>query len=424
VLGRVRDPNIRVVYFAVLLLGTAYGMSIAVIALHLDARGFTKSDIGQLAAFFASGIVVMSLPVGALLRRFSAKTTLAAALLGYAVTVGVFPLLHSYGAIAFARFLDGAFSVGIWVSCETILLMRADEDNKAYVTSLYAMAIAIGYVIGPLAANPLAHALSIEATFCVAAATAAVSSLVVFARLDRDPPGAHGGDPELARDAEGSEFGRNAKGNPAIVLLAQIRTACFATFAYGYFQASVVLFLPLYLIESKGIARHTTILIPAFFAAGMLLFSNAAGRLGDRIGHLRAMRGLAAVGLAMILAFVLLESFPPMAIAVFVAGATLASISPLSLALQGVVTLKRDYSRSNAIYNAFYAAGMLLGPPVSSVIFRHFGGAAMLYHLAVLWMLFVGFATVFAADDPMHGARARGAGPKSAPDGSAGHTAA
>jgi hypothetical protein len=50
------------------------------------------------------------------------------------------------------------------------------------------------------------------------------------------------------------------------------------------------------------------------------------------------MRGLGSIGLAMILAFVFLESFPPMALAVFVAGATLASISPLSLALQGVVT--------------------------------------------------------------------------------------
>ena len=181
-LRRIHDRNIRVVYLAVFLLGTAYGISIAVIALHLDARGFSKADIGQLAAFFASGIVAMSLPVGALLRRFSAKATLAAALVGYAVSVGVFPLLHSYAAIAVARFFDGAFSVGIWVSCETILLMRADEDNKAYVTSLYAVAIAIGYVVGPLAAKPIAQAISIGATFFVAAAIALVSAAVVIAR--------------------------------------------------------------------------------------------------------------------------------------------------------------------------------------------------------------------------------------------------
>ncbi len=396
-LSRVRDPNIRVVYLAVFLLGTAYGISIAVIALHLDARGFSKADIGQLAAFFASGIVAMSLPVGALLRRFSAKATLTASLLGYAVTVGLFPLLHGYGAIALARFFDGAFSVGIWVSCETILLMRADEDNKAYVTSLYAVAIAVGYVVGPLAAGPLARALSIEAAFYVASAIATLSGLVVLVRLDRDPPGAH------HEAFSGAGAGRR---DPVLQLVARIKTSCFATFAYGYFQASVVLFLPLYLVESKGIARETTILVPAFFAAGMLLFSNAAGRLGDRVGHLLVMRGLGVVGLAMILAFVFLDSFPPMALAVFVAGATLASISPVSLALQGVVTPRHDYSRSNAVYNVFYAAGMLLGPPISSVVFRSFGGATMLYHLAALWMAFVVFATVFAADDPAHGARA------------------
>ncbi len=396
-LRRISDPNIRLVYFAVFLLGTAYGISIAVTALHLDARGFTKSEIGQLAAFFASGIVVASLPVGALLRRFSAKTTLSAALAGYAVTVGVFPLLHSYGAIALARFCDGAFSVGIWVSCETILLMRADEDNKAYVTSLYAVAIAVGYVVGPLAARPIAHAFSLQASFFVAAVIATLSAVVVVTRLDPDPPGAHGeaqveGDGKTDRDT-------------AVRLIGRIKTSCFATFAYGYFQASVVLFLPLYLIESKHIPRETTILVPAFFAAGMLLFSNAAGRLGDRVGHLLVMRALGTVGLSMILAFVFLDTFPPMALAVFVAGATLASISPVSLALQGVVTPKHEYSRSNSIYNVFYAAGMLLGPPISSVIFRHLGGAAMLYHLAALWLGFVLFATLFAADDPAHAAR-------------------
>jgi MFS family permease len=187
-LARIRDGNILVVYAATFLLGTAYGISIAVIALHLDARGFSKADIGQLAAFFASGIVAMSIPVGALLRRFSAKTTLTTSLLGYAATVGIFPLLGTYTSIAVARFFDGAFSVGIWVSCETILLMRAGEDNKAFVTSLYAMAIAVGYIVGPIAAHPIAQSLSIEAAFFVASGIAVASALLVAARLDHDPP--------------------------------------------------------------------------------------------------------------------------------------------------------------------------------------------------------------------------------------------
>ena len=38
----------------------------------------------------------------------------------------------------------------------------------------------------------------------------------------------------------------------------------------------------------------------------MLLFTNPAGLLGDRVGHLRTMRGLAIVGATMVLGFILI----------------------------------------------------------------------------------------------------------------------
>ena len=389
-LSRIRDRNIWLVYGAVLLLGTAYGLAVALIGLHLDARGFDKKAIGSLAVWFASGIVVLALPAGQLVRRFSAKHTLVGALAGYAVSVALFPALHSFSAIALARFADGAFSACIWVAFETVLLERSDAANKAFVTSLYAMSVAIGYVIGPLLANGVVKVAPMPVAFLVSGGIGTASCVLVAARLDRDivRPAGH---------VSGSSDGPRAS---SFSLLFANKTSCFATFAYGYFQASVVLFLPLYLVESKGITRDQTILIPAFFATGMLLFANLAGRAGDRFGHLLVMRGLAVVGTAMILGFVFLGSFAPMALAVFVAGATLAAISPVSLALQGVTTAPRDYGRANAIYNVFYAAGILLGPLVSSHLFARYGGGAMLFHLAALWAGFILFSVVFAADDP------------------------
>jgi hypothetical protein len=76
----------------------------------------------------------------------------------------------------------------------------------------------------------------------------------------------------------------------------------------------------------------------------------------------------------------------------------------VSLALQGVVTPKQDLARANALYNASYAAGMLLGPPASSAIFARFGGGPMLLHLAGLWTAFVVFTVACAADDPARAA--------------------
>lgn len=395
---RIADRNIWVIYATIVLLGIAYGTSIAVLAVHLDAHGIPKLAMGGLAAAFALGIVTFSIPAGSIVQRFGAKSTLAVALGGYAVCVTSFPFLSTLFGLTVARFFDGAFSVGIWVAAETALLSRSDRSNKGLVMSLYAISLALGYVIGPLLASVVVGIGGTGATFLVAGGLAVAAIVVVLLALAPDSAGgsAHGdaGDALEEMPAPAS--------STALTIFWRTKTSCFATFSYGYFQASVVLFLPLYLIASKNVPQGRTILVTAFFAAGMLVMSTWAGRLGDRHGHLLVMRVLATVGGLMVASFVLLPSFPLMCAAVFVAGATLASISPVSLALQGVVTPRAELGRANAFYNASYAAGMLVGPPLSGLLFTRWGGAAMLFHLAALWAGFVVLTVVCAADDPRH----------------------
>lgn len=388
---RIPDENVWRIYRITLALGLAYGTAIAVIARFLTTHGVSKLAIGQLAAWFAAGIVAFSLPMGPLIRRFSAKHMLAVSLAGYAGAVLVFPFTHAFWALAALRFFDGACSVGVWVSSESILLARSGRQNKAFATSLYAVAVACGYVGGPLLAYLCSKLFPLEFAFILAGAIAICTSIYVLLRLA----------PDVRRERhEAHSTSSKAKERSAFELLVRIKTSCFGTFAYGYFQASVVLFLPLYLMERKGIGEAETIVIPAYFAAGMLLFSNYAGRLADRYGHLRLMRILGLIGMTMVLGFVYLESYPAMCAAVFVAGSSLASISPVSLALQGVVARPHEYERSTSIYNAFYAAGMLLGPFASSYLFEKRGGEAMLFSLSLLWTLFVLFAFAFRKDDP------------------------
>jgi len=394
---RVEDPNVWRIYRATVGLSVAYGMALSLIAIFLDAKGFTKSDIGSLAVVFGVGIVALSLVMDRLIERFSARGMLVASFFGYAATVTAFPFLDSFTSVAVVRFFDGAFSVGIWVSAETMLLSRAGEGNKAFTMSLYAVAMGMGYVLGPGIAWALTRLGPLSVGFVAAGVLATLAGLYVLFKLDPDKSirqvvqlGQHDDDaPNEARR-------RLSRGQ----VLWQIKNSCFATFAYGYFQASLVLFLPLYLIQSKGITEGQTIWIPAFFALGMLLFTNPAGLLGDRIGHLLTMRGLAMVGMWMVLGFVFLDSYPLMCIAILVTGATLASISPVSLALQGVSVRPEDYSRGISIYNTFYALGMLVGPKISAEIFGRYGGAAMLYHLVALWSGFIVFSVIFYRDDP------------------------
>ncbi len=403
-LASIKDRDIWVVYAAIVLLGIGYGISISVLAVHLDAQRIPKLAMGGLAAAFALGIATFSLPAGWSVERLGVKTTLATALGGYALCVTSFPFLSTLTTLSVARFFDGAFSVGVWVAAETALLARSDRANKGFVMSLYAIAVALGYVIGPLLASLVLPRWGTASAFLVAGGFASASMVVVLLalrneRADRTTAARHGPAPSEAVRCEPALL---VVPSTTTEILWRVKTSCFGTFAYGYFQASVVLFLPLYLIADKSVPPARTVFVTAFFAAGMLAVSTWAGRLGDRHGHLRIMRALAAIGAAMVASFVFLPSFTLMCAAVFVAGATLASISPVSLALQGVVTPHADLGRANAYYNAAYAVGMLVGPPVSGVLFTRWGGAAMLFHLAALWAVFVAVATVFASDDPNH----------------------
>lgn len=379
-------------YRGTFLFGTACGISIALTPLLLDERGFSKEDIGTLSLFFAFGLVLFSVPVGSILRRFGSKVTLTISLIGYAAAVAAFSLVDSYGGIAIVRFFDGMFSIGVWVSSETILLARADNKHKGHFTSLYAIWLASGYVVGPVVATGLARLLTSHQMLLLASLTALGASLYISRTLTAPRDSA-----DSARTAQIAAG--EAKMSPGVIL-GRIKTSCFAALCYGYFQASVVLFLPLYLIESKGIARENTIVIPGLFCFGMLLCSNAAGKMGDRFGHLKVVTILSALGTLSVVSFVHVDHYALMCALVAIAGATFASMSPVALALVGVVIPAPELSRANSIYNTFYAGGMLVGPLASSLIFARWGGPLMLYHLATLWTLLVAFCVVFQHDDP------------------------
>src|SRR3954467_11898704 len=226
---RVPDPNVWRIYGITLALGMAYGTAISVIGRFLTTHGVSKLAIGQLAAWFAAGIVAFSLPMGPLARRFSAKSMLTISLAGYAAAVALFPFTHAFWALAALRFFDGACSVGVWVSSESILLSRSGKENKAFVTSLYAVAVACGYVGGPLLAYACSKVLPLEFAFILAAAIAICTSLYVLVRLAPDVRA------ELHEDHPLASVARSSR---PLGLLWRIKTSCFGTFAYGYFQAS------------------------------------------------------------------------------------------------------------------------------------------------------------------------------------------
>ncbi len=394
------DRNLWVIYATMLVLSTAYGIALAVLPIVLEARRLGHDVVGELASWFALGLVLFAVPSGALIRRFSARWTLTVSILGYAVMIGIVPLLKSYPALALDRFVDGLFSMGVWMSAETLVLWRANRENKALATSLSATFTMFGYMVGPVLSFAVSGLIAPEMRFYVAGGIAAAAALICGFGLDPDPA-------ESERRIEVTEDGDVEAGAEApaglrgsVSLAWKIKVSCAATFVSGFFQSSAALFVPRYLAKEKGVPDEQASLAIAFAAAGMLLIANFAGRAGDRFGHVRVMRILAIVGMLGMLAMLPLKSFIAMALVFVIAGGCISSMPPLSLALQGVIVSPREYPRSNSIFNVFFACGLVIGPFITGRIFATHGGDAIILLFAAIWLVFVAVSLVFRKDDP------------------------
>lgn len=400
-----RDSNIRTAYVVCGMTGTAYGMVTAVVAVYLNkVRGIDELTIGELAIFFSLGIAAFSVPMGLLIKKLSPRTMLAAALLVYAGATAIFPFLLSFGGLATARGIDGAFSVGVWVSLETILLMRTTTAHRGLITSLYTISMATGYGIGAVFGWAVMLLYPMQMVFVAAGLFASLAALIAYVFLDRDiQPIAgsdHGGDHGHEAGAQPVKPVEDDARPPILSLYWKIKTACIPTFCYGYFQASLVLFLPLFLIAVRKVPKEDTSLLVASFSIGMAASVVFVGRLGDRYGHLKTVRSLVALGVVLTASLVYLPAFWMVAVAVLFAGASLAPIWPMSLALQSLIVDPRDFSRSNALLNGSYGLGTLAGPLVSGFLFKHYGGETMFLHIAVLWALALLATLAFRRDDP------------------------
>lgn len=119
---------------------------------------------------------------------------------------------------------------------------------------------------------------------------------------------------------------------------------------------------------------------------------------------------LCLIGGAALMAFATLSatSGAVRLVVAFVVGGTLATLSPLSLLLLVRLNPPAQLPRANALYNAHYAAGMLVGPVVVAASIERAGTALLLAIAGGLWLVHAGFVVVASARQrpPLKGATA------------------
>ncbi len=143
-----------------------------------------KSQAGVLAAAYAAGTLIGSLPAGWLAARLGVRATLSSGLGLMVVSSLVFGFAGSVAVLDTARFVQGVGGAGSWAAGMAWLIARAPEERQAEVIGATLAAAIAGALLGPVLGT-IASQTTPKSTFSAVSALGLV--LLLWASTEAAP---------------------------------------------------------------------------------------------------------------------------------------------------------------------------------------------------------------------------------------------
>ncbi len=254
--------------------GWEVGIIVLLIAMQSE-YGFASFHIGMLAAVFIVSQVTISAFAGRIAHILHSRNVVLLAIGSSAVAwlILIFSrnLVLIYPALAF-----GGLSSGLFEPIGNSLVAKSSPTNRATAVGHFAACGDMGRIAVGAAAASLAGLIGLTPTFAILLGT----TLLAFGLaevLNRSLP-----DPTYAEKEEHIELGELLQNR-------KFRYATLAGIADSFSSASLYLFIPGLLTETKGIVdKHTGWYLGVFFC-GYFAGRMGLGRLADRYGSAKLL---------------------------------------------------------------------------------------------------------------------------------------
>ena len=340
----------------------------------------SKPEAGILAAFYAFGAIVFSVPAGFLVGRVGARRTVIAGVCVLAASSLAFGFLRSVAGLDAARCLQGAGGSLLWAGGLVWLLASSPPERRGEVVgSALGMGIA-GALLGPVL-GAAATVTSPELIFpLIAAVIAALGAWAVA--MPSPPPGRANTIGELVAAAR-----RDSR------MWAGLWFTALPSIVFGVLE--VLAPLRLSALGAGAAAIAVTFLVSAAIEATL---SPVVGRLSDRHGPTRVARiGLGFAALATI-CVALPSAVFPLAVAVIAACVALGSpwVPASSLLSAGAAEFGLGQGIAFALWNLAWGAGQAVGAAGGAALAHATADAVPYVALAIACL-----ATVFAVRIPL-----------------------
>jgi MFS family permease len=349
--------------------GITAGLSMPLMSLILEARGYDRTVIGLNSATMAVALLIFSPLVPAIIKRFGFRKLMVVSLLAEA---GSFIALALSPNIVFwfvIRVVMGASATGLFLAGETWINQIAVEASRGRVMAVYSTIMA-----GSFGAGPLLIALTgIDGflPFGVAAAIVMIAGLPMLF-TDNIPP---------AMEQKAS-FG-------VLRFMRLAPTLCAAVFLFAFIEMAVLPLLPVYGLHF-GLSASVAAATLTALAAGTIFLQYPIGWLADKMDRFSLLILCGAGGFfgAGLIPFVIshpLLLWPTL----FLWGGIFASIYTVALALVGERYKGSDLVTANAAFGVIWGFGSLTGPTLGGVAMDTLGPHGLPLVLSILCGVFV-----------------------------------
>ena len=348
-----------------------YGLSVPLLSLILEDRGFGGTLIGSQTAVQSAAIVLISPFLPRYMARIGPAILMLGAILVSLVAFLLLAVMPSVSAWFVLRFVIGAAASVLWVCGEAWINQVAEDASRGRTVALYSMAVSAGFALGPAVLS--ATGSRGLAPFLVSGAVMLLSALPLLTVLRNSP--------RLVGERTGS-------------LLHYFRLAPVAMLLCGLFAAGdgmLISFLALY-GKVSGLSEGRALYLITMLGVGGIAGQIPIGWLADRVDRMLLATLSTVLLAAMSLAMPLVISYPPWNfLYLFFFGACMSWIYTIALIIIGERFKGADLAAASALFGVMWGLGTVLGPQLGGLAYDFFPPHGLPYSLAALIIMLLPF---------------------------------
>lgn len=350
---------------AISIVGVGLALMIPLLSIVLDRYGASGFTIGLHTAVQALAAIATAFLIPTLLTRLGPRRLLIAAILLLTFTVFSFTWLTTNAAWLMLRFLLGACLTCLFIVSEYWIASVAEADRRGLIMGVYATFLSLGFAVGPAILSLLGSEGNLP--FYVGAALFMAGLLPVV--LSSGSVDVH--------EQEESNKG-------ILRIFWRAPAAVSAAFFFGAIESSGFSFLPLW-GEQIGLKPSMAALLLTFGGLGNVACQIPLGLLADRMRRPVLMLICAAAGaIGTLFGPALAGQSSWLFFGLFCWGGVVGGIYTVGLAYLSETFAGPDLAAANSAFILNYAAGMLMGPPLTGLLFQFVGANGFIYAISAM----------------------------------------